>query len=141
MISIMQPLQSVQMPIIKYKEFLCSLLTTLPNLNLMLHRHWRINILRIQRAKNYFCNVLHTFGTETCVFARQLEEYSNEAHLSAVKAAIKYSESLLQSQDEFSPDFEASNDDDELSRLQNPAKTPTISKDFLRVLPHCPIIH
>ena len=31
MISIMQPLQSVQMPIIKYQEFLCSLLTTLPN--------------------------------------------------------------------------------------------------------------
>jgi hypothetical protein len=35
------------------------------------------------------------------VFARQLEEYSNEAHLSTVKAAIKYSESLLQSQDDF----------------------------------------
>ncbi len=31
MISIMQSLQSVQMPIIKYKEFLCSLLTALPN--------------------------------------------------------------------------------------------------------------
>ncbi len=31
MISIMQPLQSVQMPIMKYKEFLCSLLTALPN--------------------------------------------------------------------------------------------------------------
>ncbi len=35
---------------------------------LMLHRHWRINNLRIQRAKNYFCNVLHLFGTETYVF-------------------------------------------------------------------------
>ncbi len=32
---------------------------------------------------------------DICVFARQLEEYSNEAHLSAVKAAIKYSETLL----------------------------------------------
>jgi hypothetical protein len=30
------------------------------------------------------------------VFVRQLEEYSNEAHLSAVKAAIQYSETLLQ---------------------------------------------
>ncbi len=68
MISIMQPLQPVQMPIIKYKEFVCSLLTALPNQYLMLHRHWRINNLRIQRAKNYFCNVLHTFGTETYVF-------------------------------------------------------------------------
>ncbi len=68
MISIMQPLQSVQIPIIKYKKFPCSLLTTLPNQYLMLHRHWRINNLRIQRAKNYFCNVLHLLGTETYVF-------------------------------------------------------------------------
>ncbi len=30
-IAIMQPLQSVQMPIIKYQEFLCSLSTALPN--------------------------------------------------------------------------------------------------------------
>ncbi len=68
MISIMQPLQSVQMPIIKYKEFFCSLLTALLNQYLMLHRHWRINNLRIQRAENYFFNVLHMFGTETYVF-------------------------------------------------------------------------
>ncbi len=68
MISIMQPLQSVQIPIIKYKEFLCSLLTALPNQYLTLHRHWRINNLRIQRAKNYFCHVLHPFGTVTYVF-------------------------------------------------------------------------
>jgi hypothetical protein len=61
MMSIMQPLQSVQMPIIKYKEFLCSMLTALLNQYLMLLRHWRINNLRIQRAKNYFCNVLHPF--------------------------------------------------------------------------------
>ena len=33
-------------------------------------------------------------------FARQSEEYGNEAHLSAVKAAIKYSETLLQRQDD-----------------------------------------
>ncbi len=64
----MQPLQSVQMPIIKYKEFLCSLLTTLPNQYLMLHRHCRFNNLRIKRAKSYFFNVLHLFGIETYVF-------------------------------------------------------------------------
>jgi hypothetical protein len=68
MISIMQPLQSVLIPIIKYKEFLCSLLTALPNQYLMLHRHWRINNLRIQRDKNYFCNVLHPFSTEIYAF-------------------------------------------------------------------------
>jgi hypothetical protein len=39
------------------------------------------------------------------VFAMQKEEYSNEAHLSSVLKAIQYSETLVQSQDDFSPDF------------------------------------
>ncbi len=76
---------------------------------------------------------------DICVFARQLEEYSNEAHLSAVKAAIQYSEKIHDT-DEFCPDFEGK-DDDSFPLLQNPTKTPIISKDFLRALPHCPIIH
>jgi hypothetical protein len=75
------------------------------------------------------------------VFARQLEEYSDEAHLFAVKAAIKYSETLLQSQDDEVPDYEGKDEEDDYSRLQNPTKTPIISKDFLRALPHCRIIH
>ncbi len=75
------------------------------------------------------------------VFAMQKEEYSDEAHISSVLKAIQYSETLVQSQDDFSPDFEASDKDDEYSHLQNPTKTPIISKDFLRALPHCPIIH
>jgi hypothetical protein len=70
-----------------------------------------------------------------------LEEYSNEAHLSAVNAAIQYSGTLLQNQDDFSPDFETSDEEDEYSRLQNPTKAPIISKDFLRALSHFPIIH
>jgi hypothetical protein len=70
-----------------------------------------------------------------------LEDYSDEAHLSAVVAAIQYSETLTDT-DEFSPDFEGE-DNDSFPLLQNPTKTktPIISKDFLRVLPHCPIIH
>jgi hypothetical protein len=75
------------------------------------------------------------------VFAQQFKEYSNEAYLSTVKAAIQYSETLLQNQDDFPPDFEPSDEEDEYSRLQNPTKTPITSKDFLRALPHCPIIH
>ncbi len=75
------------------------------------------------------------------VFSRQLEEYSNEAYLYAVNAAIQYSETLIQNPDNFSPDFEPSDEEDEYSRLQNPTKTPIVSKDFLRALPHCPIIH
>ncbi len=64
----------------------------------------------------------------TCLAQR---EYSDEAHLSAVKAAIQYSETLLQNQDDFSPDFEPSDEEDKYSRLQNPTKTPIVSKDFL----------
>ncbi len=75
------------------------------------------------------------------VFARQLEEYSNEAHLSAVLAAIQYSETLLQSQDDKVPDYEGKDEENDYSCLQNHTKTSIISKDFLRALPHCPIIH
>jgi hypothetical protein len=74
------------------------------------------------------------------VFARRLEEYSNAVNLSAEKAAIWYSETLLQSQDDEVPDYEGEDEEDELSHLQNPTKAPIISKDFLRALPHCPII-
>jgi hypothetical protein len=55
-------------------------------------------------------------------------------------AAIKYSETLLQNQDDFSPYFEGK-DDNEYLLLQNPTKTPIISKKNLTALPHCPIIH
>ncbi len=68
MIVFMQPLQSAQMPIIKIKHLLCSPLTALPNHYLMLHRHWRILILRNQRANNHFLIVLHRFGTNIYVF-------------------------------------------------------------------------
>jgi hypothetical protein len=73
-----------------------------------------------------------------------MEEYSNEAHLSAFMAAIQCSETLpdtnLQNQDDFSPDFEGK-DDESYLLLQNHTKASIISKDFLRALPHCPIIH
>ncbi len=68
MIAIMQPLQSVQMPIIKIKNLLCSPSTALSNHYLMLHRHWRIHILRNHRASNHFLIVLHRFGTHIYVF-------------------------------------------------------------------------
>jgi hypothetical protein len=70
-----------------------------------------------------------------------LEEYSDEAQLSAVKAAILYSETLLQSQDDEDPDYEPSDEEDVYSQLQNPTKTPIISKDFLKALPLSTIIH
>jgi hypothetical protein len=62
------------------------------------------------------------------LFARELEDYSNEAHYSIVMAAIQYSETLLQNQDDFSPELEGK-DDDEYLLLQKPTKTPIISKN------------
>jgi hypothetical protein len=70
-----------------------------------------------------------------------LEDYSREAHLFAVLAAIQYSETLLQSQDDEVPDYEGKDEKDEYSCLQNPTKAPIISKDLLKLLPHCPTIH
>jgi hypothetical protein len=52
-----------------------------------------------------------------------LEDYSGEAHLSAVVAAIQYSETLLDT-DEVSHDFEGK-DNDRYFLLQNPTKTPS----------------
>jgi hypothetical protein len=75
------------------------------------------------------------------LFVRQLEDYSDKAHSSTVMAAIQYSETLLQNQDNEVPDYEFSDDDDEYSCLQNPTKTPIILNNFLRALLHCPIIH
>jgi hypothetical protein len=43
-------------------------LTALPNHYLMLHRHWRIKILRNRRTNNHFLIVLHRFGTNIYFF-------------------------------------------------------------------------
>jgi hypothetical protein len=97
-------------------------------------------------SQQLFCDCLtQVWHRDLHLYVRQLEEYSNKAHLSTVMAAIQYSETLpdtnLQNQDEEVPDYEPSDDDDEYSCLQNPTKAPIISKDFLKALPHCPIIH
>jgi hypothetical protein len=78
---------------------------------------------------------------DICLYAWQLGEYSNKAHLSAVMAAIEHSDTLLQSQDDKVLDIEPSDDDNEYSCLQNPTKAPIIWKEFLRNFPFYPIIY
>jgi hypothetical protein len=95
-----------------------------------------------QESKELFLQCLTpVWHRDIPVFAQRFEEYSDEAHLSPVKVVIQYSETLLQSQDDEVPDYEGKAEEDDYSCLQNPTKAPIISKDFLRVLPHCPIIH
>jgi hypothetical protein len=141
MIVIMQPLESVQMPIIKIKGLVLftidciaePLLNDAPTLE---DQH--VEELEIQQQ---FLDCLTPFWhRDTRLYARRLGEYSDEANLSAVKAEIEYSDTLLQNQDDEGPDYEPS-DDDEYSCLQNPTKAPIILKDFLTKFPCCPIIH
>jgi hypothetical protein len=73
------------------------------------------------------------------LYARQLEGYKDEAHYSAVMAAIQYSEKIHETA-EFSPDFEGK-DDDIFLPPSEPYKDPHHVESFLRALPHCPIIH
>jgi hypothetical protein len=93
-------------------------------------------------SQELFLDCLTTvWHRDICVFDRESEEYSNEAHLSAIKAAIQYYENLPQRQDDEVPDYEGEDEEDDYSRLQNPTKTPIILKGFLRALPLCPIIY
>ncbi len=122
------------------KHLLCSPLTTLPNHYLMLHRYWRIHILRNQRANNHFLIVLHRFGTNIYVF--MLGNWKGIV-MKLIILLLWQQFNILRKKhktDELSPDFEGA-DDDSFSLQQNPTKTPIILKKNLRVLPHCPIIH
>jgi hypothetical protein len=126
----------------QYKKSSLFSIDRIPNHYLMLHRYWRTHILRNPRANNQFFDcITQNRHQHIHLFARQLEDYSNEANLSAVMAAIQYSKTLLQNQDDKVPDYEPSDDDNEYSRLQNPPKTPIIPNNFFRALPYCPIIH
>ncbi len=77
----------------------------------------------------FFDYITQVWQQHIRLFARELEDYSNESHYSAVMAAIQYSETLLQNQGNFSPDFEGK-DNDEYLLLQNPTMTPIISKNI-----------
>jgi hypothetical protein len=92
-----------------------------------------------ERQQPFFDCITQVWHQHIHLYARQLEGYSDEAHYSAVMAAIQYSEKIHEA-NEFSPDFEGK-DDDSFSLHQNPTKTPIISKNILRALPHCPIMH
>jgi hypothetical protein len=115
-----------------------------PNSN---HQVQRVSLFTVNRTAKPVPNAAQTLGDQQfedpesqqlflqcltaiwhrdiCVFSRQSEEYSNKAHLPAVQAAIQYSETLVQSQDDEPPDYEPSDEEDDYSCLQNPTKTPS----------------
>jgi hypothetical protein len=97
-----------------------------------------------ESQESYLDCLTQVWHRQINLFARQLEEYNDEAHLTGAMAAIQYSETLpdtnLWNQDVFSTDSEGK-DDDSYLLLQNHTKAPIISKDFLRAVPYCPILH
>ncbi len=74
-----------------------------------------------ESQQQYLDCLTQVWHREISLFARRLEDYSIEAHLSAVMAAIQYSEEKHET-DELSSDFEGKYDDS-FSLLQNPIKT------------------
>jgi hypothetical protein len=84
-----------------------------------------------ESQQQYLDCITQVWHREICLLARRLKDYSREAHLSTVLAAIQCSETLLQNRDDEVPDYESKDEEDEYSHLQNPTKTPIISKDFL----------
>jgi hypothetical protein len=70
---------------------------------------------------------------------RLLEDYSDEAHQSAIAAAIEFSKTLQETEYQF--DHDSSESEDDYGCVMNPAKAKIVSIDFLQALPECPPIH
>ncbi len=68
-----------------------------------------------------------------------MEEFSNEAHQSAVDAAIEFLKTLQESNSQFDHDNFDSHDNYTLA--QNPKKAKIVSNNFLNALPDRPTIH
>jgi hypothetical protein len=68
-----------------------------------------------------------------------LEDYSNEAHISAVAAAIEFSKTFQETESQF--DHDNSDSDSDYGRVHNPTKAKIDSNKFLKALSECPIIH
>jgi hypothetical protein len=98
-----------------------------------MHNHCRKKI-------NYFLTVFFQFGTKTLLFPVRLSEnYSNEAHLSAIAATIEFSKTLQETESQFDHDSSGSNND--YGHVQNPTRAMIVSNNFLKALPDCPTIH
>jgi hypothetical protein len=96
MIIIIQPLQSVQTPIIKTQKLplftIDHIAKPLPNAAQTLEdQHFE----EPKSHQPHLDCLTQAWQKEIHLFARQLKKYSNEAHLSTVMAAIQYSETLL----------------------------------------------
>ncbi len=69
-----------------------------------------------------------------------LEDYSEEAHQSAIAFVIKFSTSHQVWEEQFDH-LGSESEDDDYKEIMNPTKVKIVSHDILQVLPDCPLIH
>jgi hypothetical protein len=67
------------------------------------------------------------------------KDYSNEAHLSAIAAAIEFSKTIQETESQF--DHDSSEIDNDYERVQNPTRAMIVFNKFLKALPECTTIH
>ena len=80
------------------------------------------------------------WNKEISISGRLLEDYSEEAHQSAIAFAIEFS-TLHQEQEEQFDDLGSESENDDYGEIMNPTKVKIVSHDFLQALPECPPIH
>jgi len=76
---------------------------------------------------------------DTFIPVRLSEDYSNEAHQSAIAAAIEFSKTLQETESHL--DHDSSESEDNYGHVMNPTKAKIFLNDFLHALPECQTIH
>ena len=88
----------------------------------------------------YMDCLLLIWHKESFIPVRLSEDYSNdEAHQSAIAAAIEFSKTLQETESHF--DHDSSESEDDYGHVVNPTKAKIVSNDSLQVLPESPPIH
>jgi hypothetical protein len=96
----------------------------------------------IEKQKNsqlYFECLIPIWHKDIFIPERQSEDYSNEAHLSAIAAAIAFSKTLQETESQL--DYDSSDSDNNYGHVQNPTKAMIVSNNFLITPSKCPTIH
>jgi hypothetical protein len=84
--------------------------------------------------------LLPIWHKEISISGRLLEDYSEEAHQSAIAFVIEFSPSH-QEQEEQVDDLESETEDDDYGKIMNPTKVKIVSHELLQALLECPPIH
>ena len=96
----------------------------------------------IEKQKNsqlYFECLIPIWHKDIFIPERQSEDYSNEAHLCAIAAAIEFSKTVQGKESQ--SDHERSESEDDYGHVMNLTKAKNVSSKFLEALSECPPIH